>query len=90
MEWATTYSEGASGGVLIMWDNKVLQLVGVEESCFTLSYRFKNSEDNFTWVFTGIYGLVKREHKEDLWGGVWRCKGLMGGSLVHRRGLQCG
>ena len=77
MELAATYSEGASGGIL-MWDNRVLQLVGVEESCFTLSCRFRNSEDNFTWVFTGVYGLVKREQREDLWGELGVVKGLWG------------
>ena len=73
-----------------MWDNIVLQLVGVEESCFTLSCRFRNSKDNFTWVFTRVYGSIKREQREYLWGELGAVKGLWGGSLVHRRGLQCG
>ena len=78
MEWATTYSEGASEGILIMWDNRVLQLVGVEESCFTLSCKFRNSEDNFTWVFTGVYGAVKKEQREDLWGELGAVKAYGG------------
>ena len=61
-----------------MWENRVLQLVGVEESCFTLSCIFRNGEDNFTWVFTGVYGPVKRVQREDLWGELGAVKGLWG------------
>ena len=35
-----------------MWE-KSGQLIGLEESCHTLSCRFRNCEDYFTWVFIG-------------------------------------
>ena len=39
---------------MILWDTKVVQLIGVEESNYTLSYRFKNCVDDFSWIFIGI------------------------------------
>ena len=47
MDWVAANAEGASGGILILWDKRVLQLIRVEESCFTLSCRFRNCEDSF-------------------------------------------
>ena len=54
----------------------MLQLIRVEESCFTLLCRFKKCEDSFTWVFTGVYGPTKREYREDMWGEMGAIKGL--------------
>lgn len=46
-------SRGAVGRVLVFWDNRVLQLVGMEVGKFLISCRFKNYEDDFCWIFTG-------------------------------------
>ena len=35
------------GGVLVFWDNHMLELVGLEIGAFSMSYRFKNCDDNF-------------------------------------------
>ena len=37
VDWVAAKSEGASGGILIFWDSRVLQLVEVEESHYSLS-----------------------------------------------------
>ena len=47
IDWA------ASGGMVILWDKRVVQLIGLEESSYTLSCRFRNCEDNFIWVSIG-------------------------------------
>ena len=66
---------------MILWDSRVVQLIGVEESSYNLSCRFKNCGDDFTWIFTRIYGPTKRELREELcedlgairgcWEGHW-------------------
>ena len=72
---------------LILWDKRVFQLIWVEEIRFTLSCGFRNCEDNFTWVFTGVYGPSKREYREDMWGemgaikGLWEDPWFLGGDL---------
>ena len=80
MEWVVANAEGASCGFLILWDNRVLQLIRIEESSFTLLCRFRNCEDNFTWVFMGVYGPTKREFREDMWGN-WVLLKAYGGTL---------
>lgn len=38
------------GGVLVFWDNRVLQLIEMEVRAFFVSCWFKNNEDNFVWM----------------------------------------
>ena len=49
-------SHGASGGILIGWDDKLVSFVDPQVSTFSLSIKFKNSLDNFEWWLTGVYG----------------------------------
>ena len=47
LEWGALNARGAAGGVIVFWDNKVLELVGMEVGLFSISYRFKNCKDSF-------------------------------------------
>ena len=79
----------------------MLQLIGIEESCFTLSCRFRNCEYSFMWVFTRVYGSTKREFREDMWGergvvqGLWGDPWCLGGNFKvvrfpgERNGVGC-
>ncbi|RVW45833.1 hypothetical protein CK203_086256 [Vitis vinifera] len=46
--------KGAAGGVVVFWDKRVLELVDMEVGLFSISCRFKNCEDGFLWVFSGV------------------------------------
>ena len=48
MDWVASNAQGASGGVLIFWDSRVLQLLEVEERQFSYSCKFKNCDNGFT------------------------------------------
>ena len=48
VDWVASNVEGASRGILILWNSRVLQLVEAEESCYSLSCKFQNIEDNIT------------------------------------------
>ena len=41
LEW------GAAGGIVVFWDNMVLELVDLENEVFSISCHFKNCEDGF-------------------------------------------
>ena len=77
--WVASCSKGASGGVVILWDTRVVQLVGMESS-YTLSCRFRTRVDDFCWIFTGpgIYGPTKRENRELLWEDLGVIRGMWG------------
>ena len=63
-EWEAMNSRGIAGGVLVFWDNRVLQLIGLEVGNFSISCKFKNYEDEFCWIFTGVHGpTLRREGK---------------------------
>ena len=78
VSWVASKVMGVSGGILICWDTKVIQLVELEEGRFTLSYKFKNCQDDFTWALTRVYGLMNDVDRGELWEdlgairGIWR------------------
>ena len=37
IDWRAINSRGAAGGVLVFWDNRVVELLEVEEGMFTVS-----------------------------------------------------
>ena len=80
LDWGVVDAVGASGGLVVFWDSRVLALEGLEKGNFTISCRFRNLNDNFVWVFTGIYGPTENTIRELLWDEL----GAMGRSLVFR------
>ena len=65
LDWRAINSRGAIGGVLVFWDNRVVELLEVEERMFTISCQFKNSVDGLRGVFTGVYGPVCNRDRDD-------------------------
>ncbi|RVW83041.1 hypothetical protein CK203_042498 [Vitis vinifera] len=48
-------------------DNRVLDLLQLECGGFSISCHFRNVEDDFVWVFTGVYDIVLMREKKDFW-----------------------
>ena len=42
----------------MFWDNRLVELLEVEEGMFSVSCRFKNCVNGLMWVFTGMYGCA--------------------------------
>ena len=55
-DWKFLESEGASRGILIMWDKRVTEILDCVKGVFSISSRFKNVQDHFEWAFSGVYG----------------------------------
>ena len=51
--------------MLVFWDSRVLELIEMAIGNFLVSCRFKNVEDGFYWVFTGVYGPAVGRFRED-------------------------
>ncbi|WKA08526.1 hypothetical protein VitviT2T_026242 [Vitis vinifera] len=87
IDWRAINSKGAAGGVLVFWDNRVVDLLEVEEGIFSVSCLFKNCMDGMRWVFTGVYGPVCRRDREVFWEelgsikGLWRDPWCVGGDF---------
>ncbi|KAG5540961.1 hypothetical protein RHGRI_020999 [Rhododendron griersonianum] len=67
VDWILLDATGAAGGVLVLWDSRVVERIDVEVGMFSVSCLFKNVEDGFRWVFTGVYGPVIHRLREDMW-----------------------
>ena len=67
VNWLYLGSVGASGGVLLMWDNRVVDKVKEAVGRFSVSCKFKNVVDHFFWAFTGVYGPNSDRDRRFLW-----------------------
>ena len=56
VDWVFLGSIGASGGIVLMWDKRVVEKVEDAVGSFSVSCKFKNVEDQNVWMFTGVYG----------------------------------
>ena len=56
----------------------MMQLVDVEESRYSLSCKFRFLDDNFTWIFAGVYGTTSKGERELLWEDLGAIRSLWG------------
>ena len=54
----------------------MLELIDKKIGIFSVSYHFGNREDNFSWMFIRVYGLVMNEEKENFWNELGDIRGL--------------
>ncbi|RVW43483.1 hypothetical protein CK203_095333 [Vitis vinifera] len=76
LDWKMLNAKGTAGGVIICWDKRSLEILGVEEGQFSISCRFRNEGDGAIWVFTGVYGPFSREDREGFMGELGAIRGL--------------
>jgi len=74
--WFVTYFQlllwiieviGASGGILIMWDRRVVEKIDECVGEFYVACSFRNVEDQFAWAFVGFYGPNSNRYRRFLW-----------------------
>jgi exonuclease III len=83
VDWCYIGANGASGGILIMWDRRVVEKVEDYVGRYTLALSFRNAEDNFSWAFGGVYGPNDDGERRVLWDE------LVGYAVVFRGRFQC-
>ena len=80
-------ASGSAGGILICWDKRTLDVLELEVGQFSISCRFRNVEDGFVWIVTGVFGPFFREERECLWEelrairGIWDDPWCLGGDF---------
>ena len=85
--WDFQAAEGASGGMLLMWDKRVMEQLDVAKGEFTLSCKFKCVEDECEWMFSGVYGPNRDSDRKLLWeelsgiGSWWSLPWCIGGDF---------
>lgn len=66
MGWCSLAADGVSGGILILWDSRVLEMVGSCVSYFSVLMDLKNVEDGVSFFFGG-YGPNDDSKRRFLW-----------------------
>ena len=80
-------SVGASGGILLMWDKRVVEKVEDAVGQFSVSCKFKNVADQKEWMFIGVYGPNNDGDRRLMWdelAGIhswWDVPWCMGGDF---------
>ena len=67
---------GSTGGLLICWDKRSLEVLEMEVGNFSISCRFRNVEDGLTWIFTGVYGPFFKNDRDCMWEELGAIRGL--------------
>ncbi|XP_047326479.1 uncharacterized protein LOC124930161 [Impatiens glandulifera] len=63
--WAALDSIGASGGILISWNDDEFEKMDVDIGKFSISVQLRNRGDNFRWVLSAVYGPVSHDLKAE-------------------------
>ena len=67
VDWAYQASEGASGGIVLLWDKRAVEKIDSVSGEYSLSCKFRNVGDNVEWVFLGVYGPNSDAARGILW-----------------------
>ena len=67
VDWAVLDAIQTSGGVLLLWDKRVVEKVDVSVGLFSVSVLFRGVVDGFEWVCTGLYGPNADHYRAALW-----------------------
>ena len=65
--WECLPAVGSAGGVLMLWDNRVVEKLDSVVKNFSVSRLWKGISDSFVWVGTGLYGPTNDVLRSELW-----------------------
>lgn len=66
--WLSLPSWGASGGILLMWNEDSVEVLDHEIRAFSISVRCRKINGGEEWVFSGVYGPVLLREVEEFMG----------------------
>jgi exonuclease III len=87
VDWISLNSIGASGGIILMWDRRVVERVDEAIGCFSISCRFREVASGLEWVFSGVYGPNRAVERRLMWdelagiATVWAVPWCVGGDF---------
>ena len=76
LDWGAMGAQGTTGGILVCWDKRSLELLEMEVGNYSISCRLKNVENEVVWTFTGVYGSCNRKEREMLWEELGAIRGI--------------
>ena len=67
VDFAFLKAEGASGGIIVMWDKNTFNFVSSSQGEFSITCIFQMVDGDFTWAFSRVYGPQDRFDKLRFW-----------------------
>jgi exonuclease III len=67
VDWMFLGSNGASGGILLMWDKRCVEKSEDVVEIYSVSCKFKNVADQKVWMYTSVYGPNAAKEKSLMW-----------------------
>ena len=67
VDWVFLEAVGTAGGVLLLWDKRVVEKLDSFVGRFFVSCLWRGVSNGFTWVGIGIYGPTCDVARQDLW-----------------------
>ncbi|KAG6663824.1 hypothetical protein CIPAW_02G049700 [Carya illinoinensis] len=67
VDWAYLASNRASGGIVVLWDRRLVERVEEFIGNYTVACSFKSVADNYLWAFAGVYGANLDKDRSLLW-----------------------
>ena len=65
--WEFLPAVGSAGGVILLWDKRVVERLDSVVKTFSISCLWKGVSDSFVWVGTGLYGPCTDVLRSELW-----------------------
>ena len=67
VDWAVLEADRTAGGILLMWDKRVLEKVEVMICTFSISVKWQRVGDGFIWACLGVYGPNENNERGHMW-----------------------
>ena len=67
VDWTFLGSNGAAGGIVMMWDRRVIEKLDEATGYYSFSCKFRNVLDQFEWSFIAVYGPNLDSERCFLW-----------------------
>ncbi|KAK9988965.1 hypothetical protein SO802_029204 [Lithocarpus litseifolius] len=67
VDWPVLEADGTAGGILLMWDKRVLSKMEVMVGTFSVSVKWQEVGDGFIWACFGVYGPNDNDVRGHMW-----------------------
>jgi hypothetical protein len=67
VDWIGLDVVGASGGIILMWDKRVVERIDEAVGRFSISVRFREIASGFEWAYSGVYGPIRAGERSLMW-----------------------